>query len=185
VNNQKVEWGVLIIGISAAIWAACLLLSAGRSIFKGNVFDIGNDYESFPDGFICKKENPIQFTIGVLSRLFFSAILLGIAFIQFKSQWGSHWVVTPNLLELDELLLVGLPMLGLGILIYVLIIRLDTADRKKLESGSAEEDEPVVLTSAEAKRLLLRGCFKIIIYIILIFAALIAFLVWYDNQPAG
>ena len=53
---------------------------------------------------------------------------------------ASHWVVM-------VLWMLGSWALGFGILFYVVAIRPDAADRKRLESGSAEpEDEPVPTT---------------------------------------
>ena len=68
--------------------------------------------------------------------------------------------------------MLGLFALGLGILIYVVVIRPDAADRKRLESGSAEpEDEPVVpMTWGSCAFGCVYLCFRVIVYLIIIIA---------------
>mgnify|MGYP003326867899 CR=1 FL=1 len=52
-----------------------------------------------------------------------------------------------NTSEKEFLLTLGCYALGLGILIYLVVIRPDAADRKRPENGSAEPaDEPVPIT---------------------------------------
>ena len=68
------------------------------------------------------------------------------------------------------MLAIGLSVFGLGILIYVLIIRPDAADRKKLESGPAEKkDESDGCTN---------GCLRAIVYILIILAAFLGIMEW-------
>ncbi|MDB4712751.1 hypothetical protein OAF43_00860 [bacterium] len=100
--------------------------------------------------------------------LFWGGIAGGIAFFII---FGESWPPEKGMSRLAQsqkefLLAIGLEVIGLGILIYVLIIRPDAADRKKLESGPAEkQDEP--------------GCARVIIYIIIILAALLGIMDWF------
>ena len=71
----------------------------------------------------------------------------------------------------EALLAIGLSVFGLGILIYVVVIRPDAADRKRLESGSAEpEDEPVPMTWGSCAFGCVYLCFRVIVYLIIIIA---------------
>ena len=80
---------------------------------------------------------------------------------------ASHWVAM-------VLWMLGLFALGLGILIYVVVIRPDAADRKRLESGSAEpEDEPVPMTWGSCAFGCAYLCFRIIVYLIIIYAVVV------------
>jgi hypothetical protein len=71
--------------------------------------------------------------------------------------------------------MLGLWALGFGILFYVVAWRPDAADRKRLESGSAEpEDEPVVpMTWGSCAFGCVYLCFRIIVYLIIIIAVVV------------
>ena len=92
----------------------------------------------------------------------------------------SHWVVTPEIMlvlntsEKEFLLTLGCYALGLGILIYLVVIRPDAADRKRPENGSAEPaDEPVPMTWGSFAFGCAYLCFRVIVYLIIIIAVVV------------
>jgi hypothetical protein len=109
-----------------------------------------------------------------------------------KLALASHWVVTPEIMlvlntsEKEFLLTLGCYALGLGILIYLVVFRPDAADRKRLENGSAEPaDEPAPITWGSLAFGCAFGCFRVIVYLIIIIAVVMGGLMLYGWLTAS
>jgi len=109
-----------------------------------------------------------------------------------KLALASHWVVTPEIMlvlntsEKEFLLTLGCYALGLGILIYLVVFRPDAADRKRLENGSAEPaDEPAPITWGSLAFGCAYGCFRVIVYLIIIIAVVMGGLMLYGWLTAS
>ncbi len=109
-----------------------------------------------------------------------------------KLALASHWVVTPEIMlvlntsEKEFLLTLGCYALGLGILIYLVVFRPDAADRKRPENGSAEPaDEPAPITWGSLAFGCAFGCFRVIVYLIIIIAVVMGGLMLYGWLTAS
>ncbi len=91
-----------------------------------------------------------------------------------------------NTCEKEFLLTLGCYALGLGIIIYLVVFRPDAADRKRLENGSAEPaDEPVPITWGSLAFGCAYGCFRVIVYLIIIIAVVMGGLMLYGWLTAS
>ena len=91
-----------------------------------------------------------------------------------------------NTSEKEFLLTLGCYALGLGILIYLVVFRPDAADRKRLENGSAEPaDEPAPITWGSLAFGCAYGCFRVIVYLIIIIAVVMGGLMLYGWLTAS